>query len=285
MYAVGDGRVDLIEIPIVLVLWAYPNYVGVKRQFVRDEPNLAVGWTKGDRCEAGADFDNRAASAQVFPGPDYENWKARNGGHEPFVLLFTKQWCGPDGISIALQRGAYPNLRALGFEDGNAKNPASSLQFFDPASGSIETPTSPGGPVPPFEFLPLVLRMHTADYNQSPLGYKQAIDRCPPPDVKIPWENAYCGKIDTALTVVESFDSYDNVYNKGTDTFDDYYLGKISWIEVLRGPNWRDESEVIVYDQEHFAGNYASYKAPNDILLTQMPSGFGDTIRSVQINP
>ncbi len=74
----GDGRSSPMEIPLVVVLWQDKDFRGVKRAFIRDDPNLGEGWTKGATCQAGAKFEG-ASAVGVHPGPVRGNASPHSG--------------------------------------------------------------------------------------------------------------------------------------------------------------------------------------------------------------
>ncbi len=246
MFLEGDGRNTPLEVPLIIVLWEHVNFGGTKRVFVRDEPNLADGWTKGAICQAGAKFNDKASALGIHPGPDYEKWKARNGGQEPTVFLWSDINYG--GYLLQVQTGAYPDLTIYGFNDV-----ASSVQFN--TTGDIFNLKPPAYPVARIDPIPLVLKLHTAGFAQASGGY--------------------CGEADNVMTLVESTQNIQSQY-------DGAFNDSISWIEVLMGPSWTPASSVTVFKDFNFSNASRTYSAPSDAKLDA--DGFNDVLSSVRIN-
>lgn len=251
----GDGRNTVLEVPLIVVLWEQVNFGGTKRLFVRDEPNLADGWTKGAICQAGAKFNKKASAVGVHPGPDYDSWKARNGGQEPTVFLWSEVDFGqnPSSFLLQLQTGGYPDLSVYGFN-----GVASSVQFNDAGTDTFNL-KPPAFPVARIAPIPEVLRLHTAGFLQASGGN--------------------CGEADNVMTLVESSVSIAGEYG-------DAFAGSVSWVEVLMGPDWKPGNSITVFNGTNFEANSSdsrTYNAPSDAKLDA--DGFNDVLSSVRINP
>lgn len=243
----GDGRSTVLEVPLVVVLWEHTNFGGAKRIFVRDEPNLGDGWARDGNCQAGAKFNDRASAVEVHPGPDYDNWKARNNDEEPTVSLWSDANFG--GSSLHLQAGAYPDLSVYDFNDV-----ASSVQFHDAGTdtSNLKPPERSTDKIAPIS---VVARLHTAGFEHASEGH--------------------CGEADNVITLVESSPSIGGQY-------DEAFNDSVSWIEVLEGPNWTATSSLTVFKDADFTSDSKTYDAPFDARLDA--DDLNDAISSVKIN-
>ena len=240
----GSGGDAPVEIPLVVALWEDPRYRGRKRVIVRDEPNLGPGWARDGRCQPGLDFDDRASAVGVHPGPDYEAWKARHGGAEPQAFLWTEP--GYRGRRIALEAGGYSTLATLGIDDA-----VSSVQLGWNALDVV----GPDRPVHHVTNLPVVLRLHTAPRERA----------------------ARCAEPDDVITLIQS-SSY-LAWDQGR-RFDD----SISWIEVLKGPDYDPGKTFGLYTELGYGGDVLHFlDSVGDLDLAAL--GIDDVVSGVRIQP
>lgn len=129
----------MLEVPLVVVLWEHVNFSGTKRTLVDETPNLTR-----------QDFNDRASSVAIHPGPSYRAWKQVNGGREPTVTLTVDS--GGRAAAIVLRAGLYPNLHTLGMGDK-----VSSVYFTGAKAGAI----APRGSAAPFNSILLVVQLYT----------------------------------------------------------------------------------------------------------------------------
>lgn len=109
-------------IPLVVVLYQEINYNGPKRYFVEENGDLTSN-----------NFNDLASSVIVYAGPDYDSYKADNGGQEPTVTLY--QDASYYGPKIVLKVGKYSSL--VGY---NLNDKISSVRFL--ADPNPQTPDS-----------------------------------------------------------------------------------------------------------------------------------------------
>jgi hypothetical protein len=246
----GNGRNTPLEIPLIVVLWENPHFRGTKRVLVRDEPNLENGWTKGAICMSGAKFNDTASAVGVHPGPDYESWKVRNGGQEPTITLWSDPYFG--GNLLQLQTGIYSDLHKWQFNDT-----ASSVRFEPPGDYTF-TLKAPEGPAARIDPIPIILRLHTATYQQAFGGY--------------------CGAADNVITLVESTPDLKSEYG---DPFND----SAQWVEILMGPSWSPSSVVELFKNPKYKPTppLGPFSAPFDADLVALH--FKNVLTSVRIVP
>jgi len=236
----GDGLDTPLEIPLRVVLWEHAHFGGDGRTLVRDQANLGPGWAQGGRCQSGMAFEDVTSAVGVHVGPDYDAWKARHGGAEPVVIL----WSDRDfrGAYVVLQAGVYPDLSAFGLDDS-----VSSVQFAEGRPLAPPSVVNLGGR----DRIPVVLRLHTAPRRQV----------------------LSCGEADNVFTAVRSIYDID-------PPFDD----AISWIEILRGPNYDATKSLTLYSERFRRGDtLTSRDAAMDLDLAAR--GFDDKLSSVFIEP
>ncbi len=93
----GDGYNSNLEIPLVVIVSEHTYRGGTSRYIVDDQWNLGrIG------------MNDRISSISVYPGPSYDSWKARNGGAEPFVTLYS-DW-SYEGIQTRFYKGYYHSV-------------------------------------------------------------------------------------------------------------------------------------------------------------------------------
>jgi hypothetical protein len=109
-------------IPLVLVLWEHVNFSGVRRTVVDDVDDLSQ-----------MNFNDKASSIGVHPGPDYPAWKAAHAGAEPTVTVYEHAAGG--GAALTLTAGSYPDVHAR-FSFGDL---ASSVRFNAEPAGDAES--------------------------------------------------------------------------------------------------------------------------------------------------
>jgi len=92
-------------IPIVLVLYEHNAYGGIRRYYIDAETDLYYN---------DYNFSDKATSAIVYKGPDYDAYKAETGT-EPTVTLYSDANYG--GSSMTLRVGKYTNFSVFGLND------------------------------------------------------------------------------------------------------------------------------------------------------------------------
>jgi hypothetical protein len=235
----GDGITKKFEVPVVVMLYEHTNFQGVRRVFIRNQPNLGGTWQSGSAAVVGPLFGDTASSAAVHPGPDYESWKQRHNGREPTVTLWRNMAVNLQtgeidyayaGDCIPLQTGIYPDLGALalGGEVINFKDQAHALRFEQP--NNMLTVVPPAGPAAPIAPIPLVLRLHSAGRDRT----------------------VNVLEVDYMVTLVESCRDIEAELGS---LYDPNTLSTWSWkenitrIDVLQGPDWTETSRVQFFAQ------------------------------------
>jgi hypothetical protein len=104
-------------IPIVLVLYEHSAYGGIRRYYIEAENDLYYH---------DFNFSDKATSAIVYKGPDYDAYKAETGT-EPTVTLYSDGSFG--GSKMVLRVGKYTDFSVYGFNDV-----VSSIQFLQDAN-------------------------------------------------------------------------------------------------------------------------------------------------------
>lgn len=86
-----------VNIPLVVVLWQNTNGQGARRTIIWDTPDLRD-----------QNFNDKASSIGVHPGPDYDQWKVDHNGQEPTASLYED--IGFAGAVLTLTTGWYPDI-------------------------------------------------------------------------------------------------------------------------------------------------------------------------------
>jgi hypothetical protein len=131
------------QVPLIAIPWDNAGYGGTRRAIVTDTPNLAL-----------ENFDKKASAIGVYRGPDYDSWKAANGGKEPTVSLFVAPNYGEAEPILVLTAGACANLGI----PYNFNDITSSVKF----NARVLAPTNPPCPIdtPRINSLPLIVVLY-----------------------------------------------------------------------------------------------------------------------------